>query len=75
MVNSILLFTLDSLKAGISVGEISNAMAGFYRLEELNVAKRGSHVCVVKLVDCKKGEKKTAEKTTAWGHNACYHRT
>ena len=46
VVNSILFFALDSLKAGISVDEISNAMAGFYRLEELNVAKNAARMSV-----------------------------
>ena len=45
VVNSILFFALDLLKAGISADEISNAMAGFYRLEELNVAKSLLALC------------------------------
>ena len=46
VVNSILFFSLDSLKAGINVDEISNAIAGFYRLEELNVAKNAAPMSV-----------------------------
>ena len=65
VVNSTLFFALDSLKAGISVDEISNAMAGFYRLEELNVAKT-LLACLCRKADrLQERRGKTAEKTTA----------
>ena len=65
VVNSILFFALDSLKAGISVDEISNAMAGFYRLEELNVAKTLLACLCRKAGRLQERRGKTAEKTTA----------
>ena len=65
VVNSILFFALDSLKAGISVNEISNAMTGFYRLVELNVAKTLLACLCRKAGRLQEKRGKTAEKTTA----------
>ena len=65
VVNSILFFALDSLKAGMSVDEISNAMAGFCRLEELNVAKTLLTCLCRKAGSLQERRGKTAEKTTA----------
>ena len=74
VLNSILFFALDSLKTGISVDEISNAMAGFYRLEDLNVAKTLLACLCRKAGRFQERRGKTAEDYCL-GHNACYHRT